>query len=68
VGSFQDKIVRFEVTAMEIRVRTGSRSDNYVKLPGEGEYGGPQLLRLEGEAIERPPTPPFALAMLGIFI
>ena len=68
VGSFQDKIVRFEVTATEVRVRTGSRSDNYVKLPGEGEYGGPQSMRLEGEAIQAPPTPAFALAMLGAFI
>ena len=68
MGSFQDKIVRFEVTAMEIRVRTGSRSDNYVKIAGEGEHGGPQSLKLEGEAIQAPPTPAFALAMLGAFI
>ena len=68
VGWFKDTIVRFEVSPMEIRVRIGSRSENYVKLPGEGEYGGPQLLRLEHEAIQAPPTPAFALAMLGTFI
>jgi len=68
VGSFQDRIIRFEVTAAEIRVRTGSRSENYVKLDAPGEYGGPQSLKLEGEAQQAPPTPAFALAMMGAFI
>jgi hypothetical protein len=39
-----------------------------VKLAGPGEYGGPQSLKLEGEAQQAPPTPAFALAMLGAFI
>jgi hypothetical protein len=68
VGSFQDRIIRFEVTAAEIRVRTGSRSENYVKLEGPGEYGGPQSVKLEGEAQSAPPTPAFALAIMGSFI
>ncbi len=68
VGSVNDRIVRFEVTATEVRVRTGARSETYVKLAGPGEYGGPQSLTLEGEAQQAPPTPAFALAMLGAFI
>lgn len=68
VGSFQDKIVRFEVTAEEIRIRTPTKSDNYARLEPPGEYGGPQTVHLEGEAQQAPPTPAFALAMLGAFI
>ena len=68
VGSFQDTIVRFEVTADEVRVRTPTKSENYVRLGPPGEYGGPQTMKLEGEAIQAPPTPAFALAMLGAFI
>jgi hypothetical protein len=63
-----DRIVRIEVTEVEIRVRTGARSLNFVKLAGPGEYGGPQTMRLEGEAQQAPPTPAFALAMIGAFI
>jgi hypothetical protein len=68
VGSVLDRIVRIEVTEVEIRVRTGARSLNFVKLAGPGEYGGPQTMRLEGEAQQAPPTPAFALAMIGAFI
>jgi hypothetical protein len=68
VGSVLDRIVRIEVTATEVRVRTGSRSENFVKLAGAGEYGGPQSMKLEGEAQLAPPTPAFALAMIGAFI
>ena len=39
-----------------------------MKLAGPGEYGGPQSLTLEGEAQQMPPTPAFALAMVGAFI
>lgn len=72
-GSVQDRIIRFEVGPTEIRVFTGSstytgRSETYVKLAGPGEYGGPQSLTLEGEAQQFPPTPAFALAMVGAFI
>jgi len=67
-GTFNDRIVRFEFTPTEIRVRTPSRSENYVKLPAEGEYGGPTTVKLEGEAQQFPPTPAFALAALGGFI
>ena len=72
-GTLQDRIVRFELNATEIRVFTGSgagqgRSETYVKLAGPGEYGGPQSLTLEGEAQQAPPTPAFALAMLAAFI
>ena len=67
-GTFNDRIVRFEFTPTEIRVRTPSRSENYVKLPAEGEYGGPTTVKLEGEALQFPPTPAFALAALGGFI
>jgi len=72
-GSVQDRIVRFEVGQTEIRVYTSSsaktgRSETYVKLAGQGEYGGPQSLTLEGEAQQMPPTPAFALAMVGAFI
>jgi len=72
-GSIQDRIVRFEVGPTEIRVFTSSstvtgRSETYVKLAGPGEYGGPQSLTLEGEAQQWPPTPAFALAMVGAFI
>jgi len=68
VGSFQDQIVRFEVTANDIMVRTPSRSENFSRLGPPGEYGGSQSLHLEGEAQQFPPTPAFALAMLGSFI
>jgi hypothetical protein len=68
VGSFQDKIIRFELTPDEIRVRTPSKSENYVSLGTPGEYGGPQPMKLEGEAQQAPPTATFALAMLGSFI
>jgi hypothetical protein len=67
-GTFNERIVRFEFTPTEIRVRTPSRSENYVKLPAEGEYGGPTTVKLEGEAATFPPTPAFALAALGGFI
>ena len=72
-GSVQDRIVRFEVGPTEIRVYTSSsattgRSETYVKLAAPGEYGGPQSLTLEGEAQQMPPTPAFALAMVGAFI
>lgn len=72
-GSIQDRIVRFEAGPTEIRVFTSSstvtgRSETYVKLAGPGEYGGPQSLTLEGEAQQLPPTPAFALAMVGAFI
>jgi len=72
-GSIQDRIVRFEVGPTQIRVFTSStsvtgRSETYVKLAGPGEYGGPQSLTLEGEAQQAPPTPAFALAMVGAFI
>jgi len=72
-GSVQDRIIRFEVGPTEIRVFTSSsvatgRSQTYVKLAGPGEYGGPQSLTLEGEAQQMPPTPAFALAMVGAFI
>ena len=68
VGSFQDQLFRFELTASEILVRTPSRSQNYLSLGPPGEYGGAQSLHLEGEAQQLPPTPAFALAMLGSFI
>ncbi len=68
VGSVQDRIVRIEVTEPEIRVRTGTKSLNFVKLAGPGEYGGAQSMKLEGEAQQAPPTPAFALAMIGAFI
>ena len=73
VGSILDRIVRFEVNATEIRVFTSSRvgqgrSETYVKLDAPGEYGGPQSMKLEGEAQQAPPTPAFALAMVGAFI
>ena len=72
-GSVQDRIVRFEASDTEIRVFTSSsvhtgRSETYVRLPGPGEYSGPQSLTLEGEAQQWPPTPAFALAMVGAFI
>jgi hypothetical protein len=67
-GSVNDRIVRIEVSAIEIRVFTGARSETYVKLAAPGEYGGPQSLTLEGEAQQAPPTPAFALAMIGAFI
>lgn len=72
-GSVQDRIVRFELNASEIRVYTSSsartgRSETYVRLGGPGEFGGPQSLTLEGEAQQMPPTPAFALAMVGAFI
>jgi len=67
-GTFNDRIVRFEFSPTEIRVRTPSRSENYVKLPAEGEYGGPTTVKLEGEAATYPPTPAFALAALGGFL
>jgi len=72
-GSVQDRIVRFEVSDTEIRVFTSSsittgRSETYVRLAGPGEYSGPQSLTLEGEAQQMPPTPAFALAMVGAFI
>jgi hypothetical protein len=72
-GSVQDRIVRFEMGPTEIRVYTASstrtgRSETYVKLAGQGEYGGPQSLTLEGEAQQMPPTPAFALAVVGAFI
>jgi hypothetical protein len=68
VGSFHDHIVRFEVTVDEILVRTPTRSENYSRLGPPGEYGGPQTVHLEGEAQQFPPSPAFALAMLGSFI
>ena len=68
VGSVLDRIVRIEVTEAEIRVRTGTKSLNFVKLAGPGEYGGAQSMKLVGEAIQAPPTPAFALAMVGAFI
>jgi hypothetical protein len=68
VGSFQDNIVRFEVTAETLIVRTPTRSDNYAALGPPGEYGGSQTVHLEGEAQQFPPSPAFALAMLGSFI
>lgn len=64
-GTFHDKIVRFEVTADQIRVRTPSRSNDFPKLAAPGEYAGVTLV---GEAQQAPPTPAFALAMLGAFI
>ena len=67
-GSVSDRIMRIEVSATEIRVFTGSRSQTFVKLAGPGEFGGPQSLTLEGEAQQAPPTPAFALAMIGAFI
>jgi hypothetical protein len=72
-GTIQDRIVRFEAGPTEIRVFTSSRtgqgrSETYVKLAGPGEFGGPQSLTLEGEAQQFPPTPAFALAMVGAFI
>jgi hypothetical protein len=67
-GSVNDRIMRIEVSATEIRVFTGARSETYVKLAGPGEYGGAQSLTLEGEAQQAPPTPAFALAMIGAFI
>jgi hypothetical protein len=68
VGSFDNHIIRFEVTAEELRVRTPTKSNNYVRLGPPGEYGGPQTITLEGEAQQAPPTPAFALAMVGAFI
>ena len=68
VGSVLDRIVRIEMTEAEIRVRTGTKSLNFVKLAGEGEYGGGQSMKLVGEAMQFPPTPAFALAMVGAFI
>lgn len=68
VGSFLDQIIRFEVSADTILVRTPTRSDNYGRLGPPGEYGGSQTVHLEGEAQQFPPTPAFALAMLGSFI
>jgi hypothetical protein len=68
VGSVLDRIVRIEVTETEIRVRTGTKSLNFVKLAGPGEYGGAQSMKLVGEAQQAPPTPAFALAMVGAFI
>jgi hypothetical protein len=72
-GSVQDRIIRGDAGTTEIRVYTSStaktgRSETYVKLAGPGEYGGPQSLTLEGEAQQMPPTPAFALAMVGAFI
>jgi hypothetical protein len=67
-GTFNDRIVRFEFSPTQIIVRTPSRSENYVKLPAEGEYGGPTTVKLEGEAATFPPTPAFALAALGAFL
>lgn len=72
-GSVQDRIVRFELSPTQIRIFTSSstrtgRSETYVKLAGQGEYGGPQSLTLEGEAQQMPPTPAFALAVVGAFI
>src|SRR5262245_59013502 len=63
VGSVLDRIMRIEVTEAEIRVRTGTKSQNFVKLEGPGEYGGPQSIKFVGEALQFPPTPAFALAM-----
>jgi hypothetical protein len=68
VGSVLDRIIRIELTEAEIKVRTGTKSLNFVKLPGEGEYGGAQSMKLVGEALQMPPTPAFALAMVGAFI
>jgi len=68
VGSVLDRIVRIEVTEAEVRVRTGTKSLNFVKLAGPGEYGGAQSMKLLGEAQQAPPTPAFALAMVGAFI
>jgi len=67
VGSFQDTIVRFEVTAMDIRVRTGSRSDNYVKIAGEGKYSGPLRLiaTLQDPAVIRKILAHLALSRSG---
>lgn len=72
-GSVQDRIIRFELNPTELRIYTSSttrtgRSETYVKLAGPGEYSGPQSLTLEGEAQQMPPTPAFALAMVGAFI
>jgi len=68
VGSFHDHIIRFEVTAVSMLVRTPTRSENYSSLGPPGEYGGQQTVHLEGEAQQFPPSPAFALAMLGSFI
>jgi len=72
-GSVLDRIVRFEFSDAEIRVYTSStvatgRSETYVKHADPGVYSGPQSLTLEGEALQMPPTPAFALAVVGAFI
>jgi hypothetical protein len=67
-GQWKNRIVRFEVTADEVRVRTDTRSNNFPRVGGPGEYGGRAGVNLVGEAIVAPPTPAFALAMLGAFI
>jgi len=72
-GSVLDRIIRFEASPTAIKVFTSStvrtgRSETYLKLAGPGEYSGPQSLTLEGEAQQLPPTPAFALAMVGAFI
>src|SRR5262249_8900611 len=72
-GSVQDRIVRFEFSDAEIRVYTSStiatgRSETYVKHADPGIYSGPQSLTREGEPLQMPPTPAFALAVVGAFI
>ena len=60
--------MRFEFSPTEIRAGRRRGPENYVKLPAEGEYGGPTTVKLEGEAATFPPTPAFALAALGAFL
>jgi hypothetical protein len=67
-GQWKNRIVRFEVTADEVRVRTDTKSNNFPRVGGPGEYGGRAGVNLVGEAIVAPPSPAFALAMLGAFI
>jgi hypothetical protein len=67
-GQWKNRIVRFEVEADQLRVRTDTRSNDFPRVGGPGEYGGRAGVTLHGEAIVAPPTPAFALAMLGSFI
>ncbi|HXX32411.1 MAG TPA: hypothetical protein VEJ89_17040 [Myxococcaceae bacterium] len=66
-GQFQGRILRFEANPTKLRVRTDTRSLDYVG-DGKGVYQGATTLTLSGDAVSLPPTVPFALALVASFL
>lgn len=67
-GQYQGRILRFEVGAEQLIVRTPSISTTLPRT-GDGMYGQNGVVRLFGQAAEaNPPWPQFALALAAAFL